>query len=171
MRGRGTSGEGREHAVHQHCVQPGSNRRGCERDALVDKETEFFAALNAALGIGRDDAPWQWALNSGNVGCEDRSSSHRQLVSRGENHERTADSVCSRKANARMRRHKSFQRIQQRGEGQGTLRRRSHQASKQPAAWRTTTQRNQGNHSTVEAVPGCHRSLPLHGRLREPVHS
>ncbi|KAH8604078.1 hypothetical protein ERJ75_001757100 [Trypanosoma vivax] len=36
------------------------------RDALVDKEQEFFAALNEALGIGRDDAPWQWALNSGN---------------------------------------------------------------------------------------------------------
>ncbi|KAH8612448.1 hypothetical protein ERJ75_000888900 [Trypanosoma vivax] len=38
-----------------------------KRDALVDKETEFFAALNAAMGIGRDDAPWQWALNSGNA--------------------------------------------------------------------------------------------------------
>ncbi|CCD18600.1 hypothetical protein, conserved in T. vivax [Trypanosoma vivax Y486] len=38
-----------------------------KRDALVDKETEFFAALNAALGVGRDDAPWQWALNSGSA--------------------------------------------------------------------------------------------------------
>ncbi|KAH8607729.1 hypothetical protein ERJ75_001383600 [Trypanosoma vivax] len=38
-----------------------------KRDALVDKGTEFFAALNAAMGIGHDDAPWQWALNSGNA--------------------------------------------------------------------------------------------------------
>ncbi|CCD18333.1 hypothetical protein, conserved in T. vivax [Trypanosoma vivax Y486] len=38
-----------------------------KRDALVVKETEFFAALNAAMGIGSDDAPWQWALNSGNA--------------------------------------------------------------------------------------------------------
>ncbi|CCD20585.1 hypothetical protein, conserved in T. vivax [Trypanosoma vivax Y486] len=38
-----------------------------KRDALVEKETEFFAALNAALGVGSDDAPWQWALNSGNA--------------------------------------------------------------------------------------------------------
>ncbi|KAH8610091.1 hypothetical protein ERJ75_001136600 [Trypanosoma vivax] len=67
MRGRGTSGEGREHAVHQHCVQPVQIAEVVKRDALVDKETEFFAALNAALGIGRDDAPWQWALNSGNA--------------------------------------------------------------------------------------------------------
>ncbi|CCD18415.1 hypothetical protein, conserved in T. vivax [Trypanosoma vivax Y486] len=38
-----------------------------KRDALVDKEQQFFAALNAAMGIGHDDAPWQWALNSGNA--------------------------------------------------------------------------------------------------------
>ncbi|CCD19065.1 hypothetical protein, conserved in T. vivax, (fragment), partial [Trypanosoma vivax Y486] len=38
-----------------------------KRDALVDKAQEFFAALNAAMGIGGDDAPWQWALNSGNA--------------------------------------------------------------------------------------------------------
>ncbi|KAH8607717.1 hypothetical protein ERJ75_001384800 [Trypanosoma vivax] len=37
------------------------------RDALVDKAKEFFAALNAAMGIGRDDAPWQWAMNSDNA--------------------------------------------------------------------------------------------------------
>ncbi|CCD19507.1 hypothetical protein, conserved in T. vivax [Trypanosoma vivax Y486] len=36
-----------------------------KRDALVAKEEEFFAALNAAMGIGEGDAPWQWALNSG----------------------------------------------------------------------------------------------------------
>ncbi|KAH8610088.1 hypothetical protein ERJ75_001136300 [Trypanosoma vivax] len=52
------------------CVQPGSNRRGCEARRIGGQEKEFFAALNAALGIGRDDAPWQWALNSGNARLE-----------------------------------------------------------------------------------------------------
>ncbi|KAH8604073.1 hypothetical protein ERJ75_001756900 [Trypanosoma vivax] len=69
------------------------------RDALVDKETEFFEALNAALGIGRDDAPWQWALNSGN----DRLQGIAQAAVGNWSAEEkiknaTADSVCSTQA-------------------------------------------------------------------------
>ncbi|CCD19144.1 hypothetical protein, conserved in T. vivax [Trypanosoma vivax Y486] len=70
-----------------------------KRDALVNKETEFFAALNAALGIGRDDAPWQWALNSGNarlariaLAAIGNWSAEEKIKNA------TADSVCSTQA-------------------------------------------------------------------------
>ncbi|KAH8610081.1 hypothetical protein ERJ75_001137400 [Trypanosoma vivax] len=84
-----------------------------KRDALVDKEKEFFAALNAALGVGRDDAPWQWALNSGNVGWQDRS----RAIGNWSAEEKITNERLKRlqpKQHARMRRHKGFQRIQQR---------------------------------------------------------
>ncbi|KAH8610085.1 hypothetical protein ERJ75_001136900 [Trypanosoma vivax] len=120
-----------------------------KRDALVDKETEFFAALNAALGVGRDDAPWQWALNSGNArlaGIAQEAIGNWSAEEKITN--ATAESVCSTKQNARMRRHKGFQRIQQRRCGGRTRyggdRTRRHKQRRHGARQR---KRNQGNHS------------------------
>ncbi|KAH8604077.1 hypothetical protein ERJ75_001756600 [Trypanosoma vivax] len=113
------------------------------RDALVDKEQEFFAALNEALGIGRDDAPWQWALNSGNSRlARIAQSAIGNWSAEGKITNDTAESVCNaQKRTLACDAIKAFKaynahRQKAKGDADGAI---APSGSKQPEAWRTTT--------------------------------
>ncbi|CCD20892.1 hypothetical protein, conserved in T. vivax, partial [Trypanosoma vivax Y486] len=115
-----------------------------KRDALVDKGTEFFAALNAAMGIGRDDAPWQWALNSGNARLAGLAQAAIGTWSAGENITNdTAEGVCSTQPNTRAcAAIKAFneyntQRQKAKGDADAAI---APDTNKQGAAWSTTGQ-------------------------------
>ncbi|CCD20441.1 hypothetical protein ERJ75_001385900 [Trypanosoma vivax] len=115
-----------------------------KRDALVDKATEFFAALNAAMGDGRDDAPWQWALNSGNARLARLAQaaignwSAEEKITKDK-----AQDVCSTQANTRAcAAIKAFNEYNtQRAEAAGGADAQiAPDANKQEAAWSTTGQ-------------------------------
>ncbi|KAH8613510.1 Trypanosomal VSG domain [Trypanosoma vivax] len=115
-----------------------------KRDALVDTEKEFFAALNAALGIGRDDAPWQWALNSGNArlaGIAQAAIGNWSAEEKITNE--TADSVCSPRAGTlacdAVKAFNEYSRTRMLAAQQATEA-IAPDATKRRAAWRTTTQ-------------------------------
>ncbi|CCD20317.1 hypothetical protein, conserved in T.vivax [Trypanosoma vivax Y486] len=114
------------------------------RDALVEKGTEFFAALNAAMGIGRDDAPWQWALNLGNARLARLAQaaignwSAEEKITKDK-----AEDVCSTQADTRAcAAIKAFneyntQRAKSAGDADAAI---APDADKQEAAWSTTGQ-------------------------------
>ncbi|KAH8607663.1 Trypanosomal VSG domain [Trypanosoma vivax] len=113
-----------------------------KRDALVVKETEFFAALNAAMGIGRDDAPWQWALNSGNARLARLAQAAIGNWSAEEKITKDKpQGVCSTQADTRAcAAIKAFneyntQRAKAAGDADAAI---APDANKQAAAWRTT---------------------------------
>ncbi|KAH8607751.1 hypothetical protein ERJ75_001383900 [Trypanosoma vivax] len=119
-----------------------------KRDALVDKETEFFAALNAAMGIGRDDAPWQWALNSGNARLAGLAQAAIGNWSAEEKSRRTSAGRLQHASNTRacaaIKLSTSTTRRGQRP--QETLTRRSHQKpTKMKRHGARQAKRNQGN--------------------------
>ncbi|CCD19266.1 hypothetical protein, conserved in T. vivax [Trypanosoma vivax Y486] len=115
-----------------------------KRDALVDRGPEFFAALNAAMGIGHDDAPWQWALNSGNARLAGLAQaaignwSAEEKITKDK-----AQGVCNTQANTRAcAAIKAFneynkQRAKAAGDADAAI---APDANKQEAAWRTTGQ-------------------------------
>ncbi|CCD18847.1 hypothetical protein, conserved in T. vivax, (fragment), partial [Trypanosoma vivax Y486] len=114
-----------------------------KRDALVNKETEFFAALNAALGIGRADAPWQWALNSGNSRlARIAQAAIGNWSEKGKITNDTAETVCRTRANTlacdAIKAFKAYNdyRRKAKGDADGAI---APETSKQPEAWRTTT--------------------------------
>ncbi|CCD20729.1 hypothetical protein, conserved in T.vivax [Trypanosoma vivax Y486] len=116
-----------------------------KRDALVDKETEFFAALNAALGVGSDDAPWQWALNSGNDRLARLAQEAIGNWSAEENiTNATAESVCRTQANTlacdAIKAFKEYNSTKMMAAEHATEA-IAPDASKQPAAWSTTAQK------------------------------
>ncbi|CCD21611.1 hypothetical protein, conserved in T. vivax, partial [Trypanosoma vivax Y486] len=115
-----------------------------KRDALVDKETEFFAALNAALGIGRDDAPWQWALNSGNARLDGLAQAAIGNWSAEEHVTKDkAQGVCNTQARTlecdAIKAFKEYNRTKKLAAQKATAA-IAPSASKQPAAWSTTGQ-------------------------------
>ncbi|KAH8610086.1 hypothetical protein ERJ75_001137100 [Trypanosoma vivax] len=115
-----------------------------KRDALVDKETEFFAALNAALGIGRDDAPWQWALNSGNARLDGLALAAIGNWSAEEHVTKDkAQGVCNTQARTlecdAIKAFKEYNRTKKLAAQKATAA-IAPSASKQPAAWSTTGQ-------------------------------
>ncbi|KAH8612441.1 hypothetical protein ERJ75_000889900 [Trypanosoma vivax] len=128
-----------------------------KRDALVDKETEFFAALNAAMGIGRDDAPWQWALNSGNARLAGLAQaaignwSAEEKITKDK-----AQDVCSTQADtlacAAIKAFNEYNKQRQKAAGDADAA-IAPDTAKDEAAWRTTgeQQSRQGNQQPVES--------------------
>ncbi|KAH8607719.1 hypothetical protein ERJ75_001385200 [Trypanosoma vivax] len=144
-----------------------------KRDALVDKEQQFFAALNAAMGIGHDDAPWQWALNSGNARLARLAQAAIGNWSQDANITRTTQGAfAARTRHARMRRHKGFQ---QYTEQTKVAREAAQEAVNQTIGHATGMDHQRGKGTrTTENSSSCAwlppQSTSARAPLQQPVH-